>query len=280
LAVLELKTIQVGLYDLQSIAKEIIDFTGEDDVSVWRRIALEIENPGYNVRLSAERYGVLPHEFNDNMISLYRESDGFIYETLVESRNPYRVEKWINILEFILSSSGPNREANKILLYGDSVGSDSIFLKSLGFDVYYYDFDSYCAKFADYRFGKRSLDIKKFSTGEMKFDFVICLEVAEHVPNPEELVDELSSLTKKDGFCIFSEAFHLINANFPTHLNANLRYVGKVDQLFESAGMIVAWRDVHDKPIVYTKSKDNVRLNKDGIIKKITRKIIAVVHRI
>jgi len=250
----KIQEIANSLYKLEIIAKEIIDFTKADESEVWRRLCLEIEKPGYNVSLRAKEYNVTPHKFNNSMIKFYEESDGFIYETLIESRSPNRANKWLNIVRFILSTTKSFTSSTKILMYGDSVGSDSIFLKKLGFDVYYHDFDSYCSEFADYRFQKRGLEIKKFSDCAVKeFDFVICLEVAEHSPDPVDLIQKLSILTSEVGYCIFSEAFWLLTPDFPTHLKSNEKYVGKIDDLFKEVGMNVVWRDVDDKPIIYSK---------------------------
>lgn len=279
----ELQKIAASLYRLEIIAKEIIDFTNADECQVWKRICLEMEQVGYNVSLRAKEYGVTPHIFDENMLKLYKESDGFIYETLVESRNPVRVEKWLNIAKFLLSVSVGEISKKKVLMYGDSVGSDSIFLKQLGFDVYYHDLESYCSSFANYRFHKRGLNIKKitnFTHGE--FDFVICLEVAEHVVEPRKLINELNLLTSENGYCIFSEAFQLINESFPTHLKSNLEYAGKTDELFREVGMNVLWRDIHNKPVVYTKwstqkcdySKDRRDEKIAGRFKHLIKKVI------
>jgi len=220
---------------------------------VWRRLALELQQNGTNVVVEAERFGVTPHVFDENLIRFYSESDGFIYETCIESRNPNRMSKWLTIARFISEQSKTPGECD-ILLYGDSVGNDSIFLRRMGFNVYYHDFDSYCSRFAKERFQKRNLTVHTFQPGESRtFDFVVCFEVAEHVPNPPELIAELARLTVKDGFCIFSESFGLLGPQFPTHLASNAIYVKKADSMFREQGMHVAWRDVHEKPIVYTR---------------------------
>lgn len=244
------------LYDIEKIAEEIIAYTGRDEAEVWRRLALELQQNGTNVVAETARFGVTPHVFDDNLIKFYMESDGFIYETCVESCNPYRMSKWLNIAKFIRQQCKSPGDCD-ILLYGDSVGSDSIFLSRMGFNVYYHDFDSYCSRFAKERFRKRGLGVHSFQPADSRqFHFVICFEVAEHVPNPPELIEELVKLTAKDGYCIFSESFGLLDPQFPTHLASNAIYIKKADSMFLLAGMHVAWRDLHEKPIVYTRLKN------------------------
>jgi hypothetical protein len=104
---------------------------------------------------------------------------------------------------------------------------------------------------------------------------VICFEVAEHVPNPPQLVAELARLTARTGYCIFSEAFGLLKPQYPTHLASNLRYVAKADEMFREQGMRVAWRDRDNKPIVYTRLPHSLtsRLSSFEMPKRITRRI-------
>lgn len=241
------------IYDINAIAEEIRAYTGQSELEVWKRLAQELHQTGTNVVAEARRFGVTPHVFDSKLIKFYSESDGFIYETCVESRHPFRLGKWLKIAEFISQTSKPRNQCN-ILLYGDSVGNDSIFLRRMGFNVFYHDYDGYCARFAKTRFQRRQLAIQSFSPDHTReFDFVVCFEVAEHVPDPPELVAELARLTAPDGYCIFSESFGLLQPQYPTHLASNVKYVGQADEMFRRHGMRVAWRDQHEKPIVYTR---------------------------
>jgi SAM-dependent methyltransferase len=254
-----LHSLGTDIYDINTIAEEIMAYTGQSELTVWKRLAQELHQNGANVVAEALRFGVTPHVFDDKLIQFYTESDGFIYETCVESRHPFRLSKWVKIAEFIGQTSKPRNQCD-ILLYGDSVGNDSIFLKRMGFNVFYHDYDGYCSRFAKTRFKRRNLSIQSFSPNDTReFDFVVCFEVAEHVPNPPELVAELTRLTAPDGYCIFSESFGLLMPQYPTHLASNLKYVGKADKMFRQHGMRVAWRDPHNKPIVFTKLPQTLR---------------------
>lgn len=254
--------IEADLYPMERIAGEILAFTQADPADVWRRLCLEMEGTGYNVIRECQRFGVTPHRFDQHMIDFYQKSDGFIYETLVESRRPERVAKWHGVVRFIADHlSGDNGQnplpaQTKILMYGDSVGSDSIYLTRLGYDVYYHDYESYCSQFANWRFAQRGLTIQPFKSDEAaRFDFIVCLEVAEHAPDPAALIRELGGLLKDDGYCLFSEAFGLQQANFPTHLRENAALEGKTPAMFKAAGMHLYWRDENFKPMVFTRQQ-------------------------
>jgi SAM-dependent methyltransferase len=249
----ELSKHGADLCDIDTIAEEIIAYTGESAETVWRRLARELAQTGVNVVAETKRFGVTPHVFDQAMVDFYTKSDGFIYETSIESRSPYRVSKWHQIAAFMAATSlDPSKRT--ALVYGDSVGNDCIFLTRMGFKVSYHDYDSYCSRYAKQRFRKRNLEVTAFTPGsQATFDYVVCFEVAEHVPSPPELVAELAGLTAEHGYCIFSESFSWIKPQFPTHLLSNLAYVGKSDDLFAAHGMKVEWRDPAEKPIVYTR---------------------------
>lgn len=266
------------LYPVEQIASEIIAFTGQPELTVWKRIALELESTGTNVVAETCRFGVTPHVFDGAMGRFYHESDGFIYETMIESRHPFRQAKWRQLLDFMEQTSLKPRNETHVLLYGDSVGSDSICLNRLGYDVCYHDFDSYCASFAKFRFGKRNLTIPAFSTiSRRKFDYVICLEVAEHVPNPPEFVNEVAGLVDRpDGICLFSESFGWLKAQFPTHLATNLQYAGRTPELFAAAGMSLVWKDYHEKPFAFCANPDRPGLPREQAVpawRKVARKV-------
>lgn len=255
------------LYDIGGMAEEIVAFTGLSELEVYQRLCRELNETGWNVRKECQRFGVTSHVFTPEMVEFYRESNGFIFETLVESQNRDRKKKWFQIIRFLFGVCNNRPEDVTVLLYGDSVGSDSIFLKQLGFKVTYHDYESLCSDFAVFRFRKRNLEISKKSQhkGDKTYDFVICMEVAEHVPYPDQLVTELKSLMRPlIGFCIFSEAFSLLTDNYPTHLRENIAYAGRTDEMFQEVGLYPVWQDRHRKPVVYGFSR-HLYLTADGI---------------
>ena len=252
----KIASISGELYDLGRIAAEIIEFTGQDACRVWQRLAQELHRAGTTIREEGGRFDITPHIFNDAMLRFYRESDGFIYETLIDGRNPRRMGKWFKTVRFLLKMANYQPSETRVLVYGDSAGSDCIFLRLLGFDVTYHDYDSYCSHFAQKRFDQRKIIVNKLvPANDTRFDFIICLEVAEHAENPVELINDLVRLTKPGGYCIFTESFHMLSSQYPTHLSTNTTYSGKADHLFKDAGMYVHWKDIDEKPIIYSRRR-------------------------
>lgn len=239
------------LYNLEDIHQRVVSFTNNDPAIVWKRLALEMHRPGYNVYTESLRYNITPHIFDERMIRMYCESDGFVYETSVESINPHRISKWLNVIRYLKAHC---QNGATILLYGDSVGSDSVFLSLMGYRCFYHDYDSLCSQYAQYNFDLFGAKIEKHSPGNI-YDVVICLEVAEHVENVDSLVRELSALTADNGTCFFSAAFDLLNKWFPTHLSCNAGYGKKIKKIFNSYGFMHKWSDIHGKPHVFAKQK-------------------------
>ena len=276
----KIKLIEDDLFSLARIGSEIIEFTQELPSIVWLNIANEIDTTGYNVNKESLKYEVIPHVFNENMIDFYVKSNGFIYESIIEGWRTYRRLKWSYIIQLLLNlERSKDRIKIKILLYGDSVGTDSIYLAQLGFDVYYLDYESYCAKFAAFRFKNRNLNISVINSLEnsnLKFDYIMCLEVAEHMINPIDLIQELSNNLTEKGICIFSEGFALLYDKFPTHLESNRIYIGKTKKLFRKAGLFLIAKDYQEKPFYFSKFIGH-RLNNSVIrykLKSIFRKIV------
>ena len=94
-------------YEINTIAEEIIAYTKDSPENVWRRLAQELDATGTNVVNETKRFGVIPHVFNQQMVDFYTRSDGFIYETSIESRNQYRISKWLQIAAFIAADVRP-----------------------------------------------------------------------------------------------------------------------------------------------------------------------------
>src|SRR5215203_1733302 len=61
-----------------AIVAEIIQHTGLSREEVEHRVWMEALETGWNVMRDVKRFGVTPFTFNQEMIRLYTEGDGFI----------------------------------------------------------------------------------------------------------------------------------------------------------------------------------------------------------
>ncbi|MDO4574686.1 MAG: class I SAM-dependent methyltransferase [Planctomycetia bacterium] len=145
-----------------------------------------------------------------------------------------RMRQWI--LDF-LHRNGFN--AGKILLCGDGIGGDSMFFTQNGYDVTSFEVSRYGNAFARKMFADYGVNVTLSdsleSLPEESFDAILCLDVLEHLPDPVDSVRQSTKLLRKGGFFLFSAPFFLVGKNWPTHLESNRLYSGKV-RIFEEAG--------------------------------------------
>ena len=95
-------------------------------------------------------------------------------------------------------------EKGKVLDLGCGDGDYSKRLKDLGFDVLSADLDKKRFRYAD-EIDFRHCDItKEMPFPDDHFDYVLLLEVVEHLRNPYEVMQEINRVLKKEGKLILS----------------------------------------------------------------------------
>jgi len=107
------------------------------------------------------------------------------------------------LLESVISNfSGLPK--GKILDLGCGEGEYSKRLKDSGFDVISGDIDSARFKYKD-EIGFKYCDItNKLPFADNTFDYVLLLEVIEHLRNPYAVISEINRIIKENGFLILS----------------------------------------------------------------------------
>ena len=250
------------------IVSTISQFTGiphaEAEVRVWN----EILEPGWNVRRDVERFGVNPFQFDDHMVCLYQDGDGFIFESLLFWARPIR-QSWIrHALDRIQTHA--ERTASQIgdlqvLIFGDGPGNDSLFLGHSGVTVHYHEVPgSRTYDFAVARFRRsglwetRILPVESpLSQINEKYDVVASFEVLEHLPDPLAAIAQMSSMLKTGGLALITDDFGDLTPSLPTHLRSSARYLGATPFLFVKHGMRLTWYSTDElfKPYEFTKSE-------------------------
>jgi SAM-dependent methyltransferase len=236
----------------EEIVDEICAVTGWPRAAVASRVEAERRACGANVCADARRLGVTWHVFDAAMERLYRETEGFVYETMVFWSSGSRPE-WIARAEERLAlrcrEDRITREDARVLVWGDGTGSDSIALARAGWrpDVLEYP-GSRTFEFLERRLAHHRLlgervrvvtDDQELRAGT--YDAIVCFEVLEHVPDPLQMISRLSDLLRPGGIALVTEAFREVSAGLPTHLRSNLRYAGRTPFLFRDAGLHLTW---------------------------------------
>ena len=263
------------------IVAEIVKYTDlpQDEVEyrVWKQ-ALE---PGWNVIEDVKRFKVTPFQFDEKMIRLYREGDGFIFDSLVYWSKPARrlwIEHALNRLRLYAERVGLPVENLKILMYGDGPGNDSLFLAKHGCKLDYYEvpgsktYDFAVRRFQNYGLWEEIIqpiyDYQTILNGQ--YDVVLSFEVLEHLPEPVRAIQGIKAALKMGGIAIVTEDFGDLAGYLPTHLRSGARYLGTAAFLFLKHHMVLSWYSLDElfKPYEFAKVdkvsvKDWIRLTRD-----------------
>jgi 2-polyprenyl-3-methyl-5-hydroxy-6-metoxy-1,4-benzoquinol methylase len=238
-------------YDFDKICLEISELLGENIDIVRKKVWRESLLPGTNVLESALKFGIDFHVYNEKMEKFYQETDGFIYESMVYScRFDKRVvmEKVKQRIDNYISLKKSESKLN-ILMFGDGVGSDTIYLYNFykdKVDFYYFDVPgSKTFEFATKRFNKYNIEVKIITDYNKIpkdfFDVIISIEVLEHLPDPIQAIKDISEFLKVGGIVLITESFGLVPFYLPTHLKSNLKFKGKTPFLFLRFNLLLTY---------------------------------------
>jgi 2-polyprenyl-3-methyl-5-hydroxy-6-metoxy-1,4-benzoquinol methylase len=185
------------------------------------------------------------------MEKFYQETDGFIYESMVYScrfDKQVVMEKVKQRIDNYISLKKSESKLN-ILMFGDGVGSDTIYLYNFHkdkADFYYFDVPgSKTFEFAIKRFNKYNIEVKIITDYNKIpkdfFDVIISIEVLEHLPDPIQAIKDISEFLKVGGIALITESFGLVPFYLPTHLKSNLKFKGKTPFLFLRFNLLLTY---------------------------------------
>jgi SAM-dependent methyltransferase len=250
----------------REIVDEIVEHTGLPRQEVEYRVWMQALEPGWNVIEDVKRFGVTRFKFDENMIRLYTEGDGFIFDSLVFWSKPSRrlwVEHALERIQGYADRTGIPAVDLKILMYGDGPGNDSLFLANSGLTIDYYEVPgSKTFEFAVKRFqssGNWKKNIRPIydyhACLQGQYDVVLSFEVLEHLPDPVQAIREFHSALKLGGIAIVTDDFGDLAGYLPTHLKSGAKYLGTTPFLFLSNHMVLSWysQDELFKPYEFIK---------------------------
>jgi 2-polyprenyl-3-methyl-5-hydroxy-6-metoxy-1,4-benzoquinol methylase len=250
----------------EGIVNEIVELTDLSRDEVERRVWLEAVDLGWNVSRDVDRLAVTPNKYDDRMDRLYREGDGFIFETLVFWAKPDR-QRWseqaVERIYSYAARTGLEPPEVKVLVLGDGTGNDSLYLAANGFCVDYFDVPgSKTFNFAMRRFERRGVLGRGVnvlhdygSCLSSQYDVVISFELLEHLSQPQDAIRDISLMMRSGGIALITEAFEYVSNTFPTHLETNAKYAGRTPFMFLKNNMLLSWysKDPAFRPMEFTR---------------------------
>ena len=139
------------------------------------------------------------------MLVVYQQTNNHDNESYRDKWVKNNIQKYVYLLE-----------SRRVLDVGAGLSPYKEFFKSLNFDYFSQDFNAYRPSdqktpglqnlewiYPKHNFVCDALEIPDTP----KYDFVICTEVFEHVPDPVQLFKKLSALTKPRGFILVTVPF-------------------------------------------------------------------------
>jgi SAM-dependent methyltransferase len=177
-----------------------------------------------------------------------------------------------------------NKSKLNILMFGDGVGSDTIYLYSFYKDkanFYYFDVPgSKTFDFAQKRFKKYNVDVRIITDynkiPKNFFDVIVSIEVLEHLPDPVKAIKDISEFLRVGGIVLVTESFGAVQFNLPTHLKSNLKFEGKTPFLFLKFNLLLTYFNQDSfllfRPMEFIK-KEKI-LIKDFVVVFLTKPIL------
>lgn len=222
-------------------------------------IRSESLNPGLLVSKDIKEFNVVPFSYSNEMENLYKYGTGLAIELAAHVDNQARHEMIAFIACSLFETMNKRNTPPQILALGDGLGFDAIRLAAAGFHVDYIDFDkSSMGKIAALnieqaiRDSREKLNINTIDKIVKKYDALVCLEVIEHVPSPEEFSDFMSQCLNNGGTLYISECFNGVQDKWQTHLYHNEKFSGTLPFLLaKHFKQIDINRRIYGKPYAF-----------------------------
>ncbi len=239
--------VTLGRFPPAALVRSIAKVAGLTEPEVQRRIDADRQAPGQAVMADCRRFDVVPFTATAATDRLYRDGVSFAIELAATCQDGARQEMATFILSRLVCETA--RRPLRVLALGDGIGIDTLRLLGAGLDVDYIDFDSsLTARVARENF-EQFLVAPGPATGRVRvirnpadetpYDAVVCLEVIEHVPDPDAFLQMLSSALAPAGLLFISECFDGVRDHWPTHLHGNEGYSGLLPAMAREHGLLL-----------------------------------------
>jgi SAM-dependent methyltransferase len=207
------------------------------------RVARELLVEGYNLIVDFVDMEVgAPWVHTPRMDQFYSATDSFVVQLLAWHHRPHRI-RWRHDISQRIRTAFP--DGARVLSLGDGIGFDSldVVARCPGTTATCFEFDGYSSRFAKRRAEDSAASSRIAFVHELShiprgsFDVVICLDVLEHVLDPDSVVRDIAGYLRPQGQVLLSEAFGEVVPAHPTHLRSNLKYAGQTIALLRRHGL-------------------------------------------
>ena len=222
----------ITVRDPTYLVKLIALVTNRPFRDVANQLRREFRDPGVSVKEALAASSIEPHEWSSDLVEFYDSTDAFLYETLCWNRSPTKQEmcRWTARLLSRIS-----KVPSRILVFGDGLGFDSLFLAEEGHHVDFHEVSKMGVEFARHLFDDSGVDVRILPhppDSTEQYDVIVCLDVLEHVPDPAGSVRYLAECLKPGGLMIVHAPFWFLAPEVSTHLRSSRKFSGDLKHLF------------------------------------------------
>jgi len=185
----------------------------------------------------AEEWNRIKPSNEKEFLQFYREigtMDELAYWHTKSKEHPKRIQS-IKLIKILSSLS---MVVKTILDLGSGIGTDSLIIGSMGFEITSIEPNAEQMKFLRYRAKKHNVSLTETIIGTEKdikkeYDLILFLEVIEHIFDPFKFIDNI--IRYKPKFLMFSQSFrqHKAPGGLPQHTDFNIQ---KIFQLLKNKG--------------------------------------------
>lgn len=248
------------LEDNDFVVDILQELTAADRGRVIQKLAQEHLRIGVTVEGDLKAWNLTPHVWTDRLAEFYEHSDAFLYETLVWNRTAVKQQMRQWIVDFLAADCpGPRR----MIIFGDGLGIDSLFLSEAGHVVDYFEVSRRCVQFASRLSEPLGRNLSVITSPQdivaESYDVAVCLDVLEHLPDPHQVVAQLASYLRPGGRLMVHAPFWYIHPDVSTHLKSNVQFSGDL-ALYRSHGLRPIAAALFWNPLVLEKTSSDVPL--------------------
>jgi len=241
--------------DAGYLVQLITDVSGLSNAEVARRLLVENRELGTSVWKELQERKIRPYQWSDDLNQFYESTTAFLFESLIWNRSTIKqqMQNWIN--QFL------EREFHRplrVLVFGDGLGFDSASVAQAGHQVSYFEVSQRAIQFATQAFNRFDSRVEILSDVSQiqpaHYDAILCLDVLEHVPQPEAVVKLLVSALAPEGRLIVHAPFWYLSKSVGTHLASNRKLSGDIRHLYGSNGLHAIEASLFWNPIAFAKT--------------------------
>lgn len=190
-------------------------------------------------RLNADFWYCLNPKTEEDIIKFYEQTPFYVFNLIFWHSTKYQKKMRLRFVELAKGN---------VLDYGGGAGGLCVKIAKKGLNVDYADIQGRTFNFAKWLFQKKNYDIGviNLSTDKLlkRYNTIFCIDVVEHVKNPERLLKSLVEHLEKNGILIVTALHPCKSKKLPMHFDTEI----DMEKYLKSLGM-----EESDEPFLWVK---------------------------